>query len=331
MSATVGHAVDDWAQHSAFYITNSRGQRLFVQLWRPLPPSDTSHPNPLVRLFFPGRHRRVTRERAIVHVLHGLNDHSNKYADVAREWVRAGYIVAAHDSHGHGRSDGLRAHTSSMQHYVDDARYAMDEAVGKLPRRLGNLPRIILAHSLGGAVAIHVAREKPPPKLRGVILTAPAVRVFPKPLLRIFAPVIATLAPFMPVQRLKFDRARRRRLGGGNIGSGNRGGGRSTSGGCVDVDPLVVRKPVRARVGYEVLKSCEKIMSSAEQFRVPVFLAHSANDRVTNAKGTIEFLRRIGSADKTVRLYDGGVHDLLSNGGGEVLDDMIEWAGQRLR
>lgn len=148
------------------------------------------------------------------------------------------------------------------------------------------------------------------------MLTAPAVKVFPKPLLKLFAPVLGNLVPLLPVQKLKFDKRRRRAKGGDYVPA---------------EDPLVVRSPVRARVGYEVLKSCDKIMSEAERFKVPVFVAHSREDRVTNAKGTVDFHERIGSLDKTVRLYDGRVHDLLAEKRDMVMADMVAWAEDRLR
>eukprot|EP00178_Gracilaria_changii_P006025 TRINITY_DN2034_c0_g1_i2.p3 TRINITY_DN2034_c0_g1~~TRINITY_DN2034_c0_g1_i2.p3 ORF type:complete len:367 (-),score=78.10 TRINITY_DN2034_c0_g1_i2:9591-10691(-) len=310
--ATVGWRVDEWAHHSAYYVLNSRGQRIFVQTWRP--PPQHARRRPWWRRLF----ARTTREKGIVYIIHGLNDHSNKYTRVAHAWVRAGYVVIAHDFHGHGRSDGYRAYTSSMQHYVDDARHTIQQAKQRLPRALSSLPSFILAHSLGGAVAIHLARDAPCGTFRGVMLTAPAVRVYPKPILKLLAPLLATLAPLLPVQRLKFDRSRRR---------ANK---REPHAYDAREDPLVVRSAVRARVGYEVLKSCDKIMSEAERFRVPVFVAHSRMDRVTNAKGTIDFHQRIGSSDKTVRLYDGSVHDLLAEKRHTVINDMVCWASSRL-
>lgn len=299
-----------------------------MQVWRP-PPEIPSRHAWLRRLqaLLP---RRPTREKAVVYIVHGLNDHSNKYARVARAWVDAGYVVVAHDFHGHGRSDGFRAYTSSMQHYVRDAYDTITETDRRFPNRLAALPKFLLAHSLGGAVAIHLARDSPPGTFRGVMLTAPALRVFPKPLLKLFAPVLGTLAPLLPVQRLKFDRFKRR-LPLRNPGQA------AVAASTLDDDnysphddPLVVRSPVRARVGYEVLKSCQKIMSEADQFRLPVFVAHSAHDRVTNAKGTVEFHNRIASHDKTVKLYDGSIHDLLSQKRELVMADMVTWASKRL-
>lgn len=310
--AAVGWKVDDWALHSAKYVVNARGQRLFVQTWRPL----VYYERTGFWGWLTGKRRR-TREKkpkGIVHLVHGLNDHSNKYTRVARAWVEAGFVVCAHDFHGHGRSDGFRAYTSSMQNYVEDAKRAMQSAERGLPGYMNRLPRFLLAHSLGGAVGIHLVREWG--EWRGVMLTAPAVRVFPKRVLKWFAPLLANVVPLLPVQKLRFDR-RRRRTNGEDYTATD--------------DPLVVRSAVRARVGWEVLKSCERIMGEADRFRVPVFVAHSREDRVTNARGTIDFHDRIGSLDKTVKLYDGRVHDLLAEMRDVVMADMVDWAERRLR
>lgn len=287
---TIGHRVAEWASHHAHYVVNERAQRLFVQEWLPLdaPP------------------------KARVLLVHGLNDHSSKYAHVARAFVAAGYAVVAHDAHGHGRSDGFRAHAASMQHYVDDARLVLADAERRSPAARRRLPTFVLGHSLGGAVAIHLAGGRAPAQLRGVLLTSPAVAVFPRPLLRRLAPLLATLAPLVPVQRPRADGRQGRASG----------------------DPLVVRCPVRARVGYEVLKSCERIMADAPRFRAPLFVAHSRRDRVTKARGSVQFVERVGSKDKRLALYEGKRHDLLARserrGSPPVVQDMIAWADERV-
>lgn len=253
--------------------------------------------------------------RGVVHVIHGLGDHSGKYAGVAKELVKAGYAVLAHDAHGHGRSDGLRGHADSVMDYVCDAKLAIVEGDARLPRRFGGKPRFLLGHSLGGAVAIHLVKGCAEREWAGVMLTAPAVQVYPKPVLKLFAPVLAILVPLMPVQRLKFDRRQRK---GGGQGKGRR-------------DPLVHRAPVRARLGYEVLKSCESIMREADKFCVPVLVAHARGDRVTNARGSVNFTARVGSRDKTLLLYDGKAHDLLVDGEQRktVVHDVVAWADRR--
>jgi alpha-beta hydrolase superfamily lysophospholipase len=125
---------------------------------------------------------------------------------VAPQLFESGYVVVAHDAHGQGRSDGFRGYADSIQHYVDNARLAITDAQRHLPARVVGLPNFLLGHSMGGAVAIHLARDDRHAAWAGVLLTSPAVAVYAKRLLKLFAPVLATLAPLMRVQRLKSDR-----------------------------------------------------------------------------------------------------------------------------
>lgn len=340
----VGYDAHAWSDHYAWLSApNPRGQRIFCQRWLPLHqnsefPGNAEHQNQLVWLPWhrSRRRRQADSPKGVIHVIHGLNDNSTKYRHLAKQLVRAGYAVVAHDAHGHGRSDGFRGHADSVQHYVDDARLAVADGHRRLPRRLQGLPKFLLGHSLGGAVAIHLARDSKPGEWAGVLLTAPAVQVYPKPLLKFFAPIIATVAPLMPVQRLKFDRKPRSnqrprsdwysRLRSVLIPKSSR-----TRRPDLETDPLVIRSPVRARLGYEVLKSCQRIMRLASAFRSPVFVAHSKDDRVTNARGSIRFYERIGSKDKTVKVYQGSAHDLLVESGKRraIVQDMVSWADER--
>jgi acylglycerol lipase len=311
-----------WSDHFAWLARpNARGQRLFVQRWLPPP--------------------RAPPPKAVVHLVHGLSAHGSAYAPLARALVAAGYAVVAHDAHGHGRSDGFRGHACSVEHYVDDARVAVAEARRRLPAATESLPRILLGHSLGGAVAIHLAAGARPCDWAGVVLTAPAVAVYSNPLLRLFAPVLATLAPLMPVQRVRFDRARPRplpRRASGMTALMNAAGWKGGRSGAKlsappPKDPLVLRGPVRARLGYEVLKSCARIMRCAPTFRAPIFVGHSRGDRATDVQGSIDFFSRIGSTDKSIKLYHGDTHDLLAARGRQhkvVVRDIVEWMNKRV-
>ncbi|KAA8499063.1 Monoglyceride lipase [Porphyridium purpureum] len=291
--------------------TNSRGQRIFAQQWLPRRRSDA---------------RRKRREKdtnsprfkGALFIIHGLNAHSNRYSTLVRQFVAKDYAVFAHDLCGHGRSDGLRAYTSSFNHYIADARMYVQDVVSR--NRLQAIPKFLVGHSLGGALAIRLARDDADrarrlgalPPWDGVLLTAPAVAVFPKPLVKLFAPILGTLFPFMRVQSLK---ARR------NF---------STS--PETTDPLIMTAGVRARVGYEILKSCSEIMNSASSFSTALFIAHAKADRVTSMQGSQRFVERAGSRVKTFRLYDSHVHDLLGNPGlaAQVSRDMLEWVEERV-
>ena len=50
---------------------------------------------------------------------------------------------------------------------------------------------------------------------------------------------------------------------------------------------------------------------------LPVLILHGTADKVTNPKGSQLFYDTAGSTDKTLKLYEGHVHDLLSDYGKE--------------
>ena len=58
------------------------------------------------------------RERAVVLIVHGLCEHSGRYAHVARHLVARHYACYALDTRGHGRSPGPRAHVHRFDDYV---------------------------------------------------------------------------------------------------------------------------------------------------------------------------------------------------------------------
>ena len=105
---------------------------------------------------------------------HGYAEHSGRYVHLRSALTRAGYDVAFYDHSGHGTSEGPRAR-------VD---------VGTLIRDFGDARRTTLAHartpdlflfghSMGGLIAAAGAILDPT-RLRGIVLSAPALRPLPR-------------------------------------------------------------------------------------------------------------------------------------------------------
>ena len=59
-------------------------------------------------------------------LVHGLKDHSDRYAAFAWALVEAGYAVHAVDLRGHGDSSGDRVWVSHFDDYLDDVLMALD-------------------------------------------------------------------------------------------------------------------------------------------------------------------------------------------------------------
>ena len=58
---------------------------------------------------------------------------------------------------------------------------------------------------------------------------------------------------------------------------------------------------------------------------------HGTEDHATVCRGSEFFFEHAGSADKTLKLYEGHYHDLLNDiGKEEVLADILGWIEARL-
>src|SRR5262245_32060832 len=60
------------------------------------------------------------RPRAALLLVHGLGEHSGRYAHVARRFAACDYASVALDYRGHGRSSGPRVHIDSFDAWCDD-------------------------------------------------------------------------------------------------------------------------------------------------------------------------------------------------------------------
>ena len=93
-------------------------------------------------------------ERAVVHIVHGMAEHSRRYTHVAEALVAAGFSVYAHEHRGHGQSaqeNGTLGDfgPAGFQGLVDDmatvSRYLREGHIG--------VPLVMLAHSMGSFAA----------------------------------------------------------------------------------------------------------------------------------------------------------------------------------
>jgi alpha-beta hydrolase superfamily lysophospholipase len=55
-----------------------------------------------------------TKPKAVVCLVHGLGEHSGRYAHVGEVFSGAGYALAGFDLRGHGKSGGPRGHIPSF-------------------------------------------------------------------------------------------------------------------------------------------------------------------------------------------------------------------------
>jgi alpha-beta hydrolase superfamily lysophospholipase len=116
------------------------------------------------------QHWDAREPKAVIVALHGMSDYSNAFAMPASWWAKRGISTYAYDQRGFGRSPntGLWAGSEVMRRDFTDF-------VDVVRARFPGLPVFALGESMGGAVVMSDMAGTTPPRVEGVILSAPAV------------------------------------------------------------------------------------------------------------------------------------------------------------
>jgi alpha-beta hydrolase superfamily lysophospholipase len=247
---------------------------------------------------------------AVVCLVHGLGEHSSRYAHVAAALAQAGYVTLAFDQRGHGKSQGARGDAASYDEQMDDIKRLLDEAGERYPA----LPRFLYGHSMGGNLALNYALRRHPP-IQGVIATGPWLRAaFDPPAWRVRAGrVLHKVRPALP-QPSGIDVT------------------------AVSRDPAVVQAYrddplIHDRIALRVYFSCVEAglwaLEHAAQFSLPLLLMHGGADRLTSAAASREFAAKIKQGC-THKEWDGLFHEIHNEPEQQqVFASMAEWLGQR--
>lgn len=266
------------------YLDGVGGVRLFHRSWEP-----------------------ATAERAVL-MVHGMGEHSGRYADAAHALVDEGLAVHALDLRGHGRSRGRRGNVRRFDDVLRD--------VDRLRRRLtgeGGLPGgvVLLGHSLGGLVVLRCLQELPSPEVIGAVAVAPFVE----------------LAAPVPGWKLTLGRLADRWLPGLTLDSeldadllmrdpGEREAYRT--------DPLVHDR-ISARLWGEMLRESRRLREEAGRTDRPVLLQLPGEDRVVDAEAARRLARELAGPVE-VRGYPDAYHDLYHDpAAGQALADAAAW------
>ena len=248
--------------------------------------------------------------RAVVVICHGLNAHSGQYQGVGEQFAAAGLAVYALDLRGRGRSDGERFYVEKMADYVSDVATVVALAKTREP----GLSMYLLGHSAGGVVSCIYTLEHQT-ELAGLICESFAFQV-PTPDFAIAVlKGVSYLAPHAHVVKLKNeDFSRDPEV----VRSMND-------------DPLIAHEVQPTRTVAEMARADERLKREFPLITLPVLIFHGTLDRVTKPSGSQLFYDTVGSADKTLKLYKGHYHNLLSDIDKEtVIADITGWMSSRL-
>jgi len=250
------------------------------------------------------------KPRALVVIVPGFNSHGGQYVDVATQLAARGLAVYTLDLRGRGRSDGERFYVESFADYVADVHTVVTLAKSRLP----GLKTFLLGHSAGGVVSCGYTLEHQS-ELAGLVCESFAFQVPAPDFALAVIKGISHLAPHAHVLRLKNEDFSRD----------------PAQVAALNADPLIAHETQPTKTVAEMVRADERLKRDFPLIKLPVFILHGSLDKATKPSGSQLFYEKVGSTDKTLKIYDGYFHDLLHDVGKEVvMADVQAWLDKRI-
>jgi len=254
--------------------------------------------------------RPLQAPRAVVVICHGVNSHSGQYLWAAEQLRSAGFTVYAYDHRGRGKSEGQRFYINDIEDYTSD----LGTLIQMVKSREPGLAVFLLGHSAGGVVSCTYALDHQA-EIAGFICESFAFQVpAPKFVLAIIRG-LSRIVPKLPVLKLRNEDFSRS----------------SEAVGILNADPLIKNEVQPARTVAALLRATDRMRREFRTITLPVLIMHGTADKATMPAGSRLFYESVGSADKTIRLYEDHYHDLLNDlGKDKVVQDIIAWIKSRI-
>jgi acylglycerol lipase len=231
--------------------------------------------------------------RAILIVVHGLAEHCGRYMNLVNHFVPSGYAVYGMDLIGHGKSEGARVYVQRFEDFTDTLKTFFDMVREWQPEK----PTFLVGHSMGGLICAAYLLEHQR-EVSGAVLSGPSVKV-PENIssATIFlGKVFSVLMPKAGLLALKAE-------------------GVSRDPAVVEAyvnDPLVYTGKTTARLAAELLKVMQRVSAEASKITLPVLIIQGGADRLVDPSGAQMLYERVGSKDKTIKVYDGLYHEVFN-------------------
>ena len=96
-------------------------------------------------------------------------------------------------------------------------------------------------------------------------------------------------------------------------------------------DPLIANETQPTQTMAAMVRADERLKKEFPLITLPVLILHGTLDKNTRPSGSQHFYDMAGSTDKTLKLYDGGFHDLLNDVDKKlVIGDIEGWINARV-
>ena len=272
-------------QSDNFELNRDDGTSLFVKHWRP-----------------------NGGAKATVLIVHGVNEHCDRYSQLVKALLENNYAVVSYDQRGHGRSSGQRVHIFDWQEYRED----MDAVVNTTTTR----PAFLYGHSMGAMVVADYVLHHPT-SFQGVLLSGVPIQPtgVAKPALVLLAKILTHIWPRCSV----------------NLGINPAHLSRDSEVVRAFQDDPMCTTNATVRWGTEMLACIERVKANADALQVPLLILHGGADALNHPDGARWLHDQAGSENKCLQIYPGGYHephnDLHFH---QVCTDVVAWLDGQL-
>lgn len=244
---------------------------------------------------------------ARVLLVHGVGEHSSRYAHVGEFFTSSEIALTGFDLLGHGKTDGQRGHADSYEDFCRQIDHFLPDMFSAQPAA----PVFLYGHSMGGLITLYYTLLKKPKKIKGVISTSPGLEPgYPIPSWKTtLGNLLYSIAPRfsmdngLPVDGISHDKA---------------------VVAAYKADKLN-HSLISARMGMDLIRNGKMVSARAADFPLPLLLMVGGDDQLVSPRAVKEFGEKSGHKT-TLKVWDGGFHELHNEPyKSEVLQTMVDW------
>jgi acylglycerol lipase len=245
--------------------------------------------------------------KAVLFLVHGLGEHSGRYANVVNHYVPLGYAVYGIDLIGHGKSEGEREMVKRFEDFTEPIETFYKMVVGWQPGK----PIFMYGHSLGGLIAAYYLLDHQE-DFKGAIISGPLAKIPDNitPMTVLLSKILVAIAPKMGMIGLDT-----------NYLSHDR-----TVVDSYNADPLVFHGKTPIKLTIETLNGMIRASSEMNRITLPAFILHGSLDKIVDPSSSQMVFEKIGSQDKTLKMYEGMYHEVHNEPDRDVMfNDLDKW------
>ncbi|TGN19838.1 alpha/beta hydrolase [Leptospira idonii] len=257
-------------------------------------------------------YRPKSGAKKVMVVHHGFGEHSGRYTNLLDAIADKGYVVYLIDARGHGRSDGRRGVITDFADFFADLKQLIDIA----KQKEGVQKITLLGHSMGAAVVfLYTGKDNNQNDLNALITSALPIKVQTDLVMDIKKAAGGFLAKLLPTLTIP-----------AGLDVNMISHDKSVVEAYVN-DPLV-HGNISAYLGDFLLNCYDDALETAAKIKVPIYMFHGKEDQIAISTGSIDAFERLGSSDKTLKLFDGLYHESMNETPREreiVFKELVAW------